>query len=543
MTRRSELAGAAVFVTALTLFVTWPQAQLLSTHLAAHHDPLLSIWRLSWIAHALRTAPLHLFDANIFYPSTLTLAFSDATLLQGLLATPLLWAGVPPVLVYNLLLLAGIAGSGVAMFVLARHLTGSPAASLVGAAVYTLLPYRIEHVMHLELQWAMFIPLTWWALHRLVESGSWRWGVVAGLCFWLQVLACIYYGVFLAIVLVVFVPVLLVTSPRRAETGLLPGLVAAGVVAVVLTLPFALPYRAAAHDVGARALEDIATYSATPINYLSTSALSWAWGWTADRWGGPERRLFPGLAAVLLAGLACTRRPRGPVVLYLLTAALAVELSFGLNGPGYRALIEHATALQGFRSLARFAVLAEGALAVLAALGAQVLFSAPWSRVGRGSLVTVLACLMLVDYANRPINLMPGDPVAAPDAYQVLRRAAAGVVLELPLPRLDRLPGNEPMYQAWSLWHWKPLINGYSGYYPREYIETVARLQSFPDDGSLEQLRARHVRYVLVHRALYDPDDYTRLMLSLAVRADLKPWGAYKDPVGTADIFELLPVD
>ncbi len=58
----------------------------------------------AWIAHALVTSPLHLFDANIFYPAKDTLAYSDATLLEGLLAAPFLWMHVSPVLVYNVLL-------------------------------------------------------------------------------------------------------------------------------------------------------------------------------------------------------------------------------------------------------------------------------------------------------------------------------------------------------------------------------------------------------------------------------------------------------
>ena len=543
MTRRTELATATAFVTLLTIVVTWPHARLLSTHLAAHHDPLLSIWRLGWIAHALRTAPSQLFDANIFYPAKDTLAFSDATLLQGLIGAPLFWLGAPPVLVYNLLLLIGFAGSGLAMYILARHLTGSMGASLVAAAVCTVLPYRIEHVMHLELQWLMFVPLTWWALHLLVERGSWRWGAFAGLCFWLQVLACIYYGVFLAMTLVVFVPVLLLASGRRQAKGALPGLVVAGAVAVLLTLPFALPYRAAAQSVGTRPLDDIALYSATPVNYLSTSALSWVWGWTADRWGGPELRLFPGVAAVLLALMALLRRPSRIVLVYLALTVFAVDLSFGLNGPGYRWLIEHVSALQGFRALARFGAIAGVALAVLAAFGAHALFTMSHASGVLRVTIALLSVLMIADYGVRPINVMEGDPVEPPDVYKLLSRAPAGVILELPLPQLDRLPGNEPMYEAWSLWHWKPLVNGYSGYYPREYIETVARMKAFPDDISLAQLRTHHVRYVVVHRELYDPDTYTQLMLSLAVRPELKSWGAYKDPVGTAHIFELSPVD
>ena len=544
MRRLSGLAGATLVVTALSVFVTWPQARLLSSHLAAHHDAYFSIWRLAWIAHALATSPRHIFDANIFHPSPTTLAYSDATMLEGLAGAPLFWAGLPPVLIYNLLLFAGFVGSGLGMFVLARHLTKATGPALLAAAMFTMLPYRIEHFMHLELQWAMFIPLTFWALHRTAESKSWRWGIVAGLFLWLQVLSCVYYGVFLAMTLVVFVPVLVLAGHRDGMRSLVPALTAAALVAAVLTIPFALPYRAVAHDLGGRATADIARYSASPMNYFSTTSLSWVWGWTANRWGGSELRLFPGAVALLLAAGALVRRPARPVIVYGITAAVAIELSFGLNGSLYRAIFERVDALQGFRSLSRFAVIASCAVAALAALGAETLLahlrSAPRARAVA---VPVLLALMMVDYGNRPMGLTPGDPVEAPDAYKVIRGAAPGAVLELPLPDLDHLPGWEPFYQAWSIWHWKPLINGYSGYYPRDYLTTVLRMAVFPEEGTIERLRAHDVRYVVVHRAFYDQEGYARLMLRMAVRPEFKPWGAYKDSVGTADIFELLPVD
>ena len=544
MTRRlSGLAGATLAMTALSLFVTWPQALFLSSQLAAHHDAYFSIWRIAWIAHALATSPLTIFDANIFSPATATLAYSDATMLEGLVGAPLLWAGLPPTLVYNLLLLGGFAGSGVAMFVLARHLTARAAPSLVAAAIFTMLPYRIEHFMHLELQWAMFIPLTFWALHRAVESTSWRWGALTGLFLWLQVLACVYYGVFLAITLLVFGPVLVLVTARDRIVRLVPVIGAAIVVAAVLTLPFALPYRAASAELGGRPMTDIARYSATPLNYLATSHLNRVWGWTSDRWGGSELRLFPGAIALLLAALGVTWRPERTVLLYAATAALAVELSFGLNGVLYRAMVEQLGALQGFRSLSRFAVVASCALAMLAAVGVARLEAAIGSSAWRRAVMLGLTALLLIDYGNTAMGLTPADPVEPPDVYKVIRGAEAGVILELPMPDLDRLPGWDPYYQAWSLWHWRPLINGYSGYYPRDYLLTAMRMKVFPEDGTIDRLRAHKVRYVIVHRAFYDQERYAALMLRLAVRPEFKPWGAYKDSVGTADIFELLPID
>ena len=180
MSRHPFLVTTAVLVS-LTVFVTWPQCLHMGTQFAWHNDPHFSIWRLAWIAHILPRDPRHLFDGNIFYPSQRTLAYSDATLLECIVGAPLFWIGVPPIVIHNLLLLAGFVGSGVAMFVLARALTGSDRGGLVAAAIFTMVPYRIEHFGHLELQWAMWIPLAFWAVHRTVDRVSWRAGALAGM--------------------------------------------------------------------------------------------------------------------------------------------------------------------------------------------------------------------------------------------------------------------------------------------------------------------------------------------------------------------------
>ena len=93
-----------VVLAAMTAIVTWPQALHLGDAVLRSPRPFFSMWRLSWIAHALAHRSAALFDANIFFPELRTLAYSDATMLQGLLATPFLWAGASQVLVYNVLL-------------------------------------------------------------------------------------------------------------------------------------------------------------------------------------------------------------------------------------------------------------------------------------------------------------------------------------------------------------------------------------------------------------------------------------------------------
>jgi hypothetical protein len=539
----ARLSAASALVAGASIVVTWPQARHLSTHIANHQDAYFSIWRLGWIAHALRTQPLHLFDANIFHPAPHTLAFSDATMLEGLMAAPLFWAGVPPALIYNLVLLAGFAASGLAMFVLAHYLTRAVGPSLVAAVAFTMLPYRIEHFMHLELQWAMFVPLTFWALHRAIDRSSWRWGLAAGFFIWLQLLSCVYYGVFLGMTLVLFVPLLIVTAPRDRMAAAVPVVLLAAAVALMLAVPFLMPYRDAARDLGARPFTDLARYSATSASYFATPSANRVWGWTADRFGSSELRLFPGAIVLALGALAMLHRPRRLVVVYTLTAVAAVELSFGVNGMLYRAVLAQVPALEGFRSLSRFAIIASCALCVLGAFGVDALVNRLRAPSLRSAAVPLLAVLMVVEYGNRPMGLTPADPVEPPDVYKVIRSAAPGAIIELPVPDLSQLPGWDPYYEAWSLWHWKPLVNGYSGYHPRDYLDTLLRMLSFPDDASIGRLRGHDVRYIVVHRAFYDRDQYAALMLRIATRPELKPWGAYRDVQGTADIFELLPVE
>src|SRR5437660_4162282 len=54
----------------------------------ARADAMLTSWMLAWASHALRTDPLHLYHANIFYPLPWTFAFSENLIASAVLMTP-----------------------------------------------------------------------------------------------------------------------------------------------------------------------------------------------------------------------------------------------------------------------------------------------------------------------------------------------------------------------------------------------------------------------------------------------------------------------
>ena len=431
-TLRSPLLGALIFLSALALFLTWPQGLHLGTKVAGHPDPLLSIWRLEWVAHALPGDFRHLFDGNIFSPHLRTLAYSDATLFQFGLAAPWLWADTNPVLVYNLLLLAGIVSSGLGMFVLVRHLTGNADAALVSAAIFTLVPYRIEHVMHLELQWTVWMPLTMWAVHRVFESGSIRLGVVAGALLCLQVLSSMYYGAFLGIMIAVLSVLLALVQPRQAVRALAP-LAIAAIMAAAATAVYAQPYMENARSLGMRDLGDVSRFSAHLASYVTAPPTNWLWGWTASRFDGNELRLFPGLVTIVLSVLALAQPRRRIVWVYLAMAAIAAALSLGLNGPVYRWLYEHVWVFGGFRAPARFSILACCALAVSGRDRVRIppadcfCGAHPAGSVGRGAGGSRARVRFMAMYL---VELPPRAPV--PDVYKFLSARDRAVIMELP---------------------------------------------------------------------------------------------------------------
>src|SRR5262245_18036518 len=215
--RLRDVALAAGMLTTALAFVTWPYAAAFTNGLPDNIDPMFSIWRLSWFAHALR-AHVPIANANIFYPETGTFAFSDTIFLLDAVAAPFLWLGVDKVVVYNLLLTAGFIGSGLAVFMAARALQISSQAALVGAAIFTLAPYRIEHIVHLELQWlvgsiAAVVSIVLIAIRPSLCVAS---ALAASLV--VQFLTSIYYAVFVLPLLGVIWLGCIPIMPKRLHT-------------------------------------------------------------------------------------------------------------------------------------------------------------------------------------------------------------------------------------------------------------------------------------------------------------------------------------
>jgi hypothetical protein len=516
--------------------MTWPQPLVLATHAAEHQDVFFNLWRLGWVAHALQTSPANLFNANQFYPEAGVLAYSDAMPVEGVLAAPLLWLQLPPVLVHNLVLLGAIVASGVGMFTLARHLSGSWTGAVAAGIVFAFAPYRFDHYMHMELQWIVWAPWAFWALQRTLESGRMKYGLLVGLFVALQMMSSVYYGLFLGLLIAVVGGVQLIALRERVFP-VLRSLAIGAVLAGSISAVYSLPYSAAASRVGVRGTHEISMFSARPRDYRLATPDNLLYG-SERRSGLPERRLFPGVLPLLLALVAMLLVvPTPATIACLIGLVVAFELSLGLYGELYPFLHQHVSVFRGLRAPARAAVFALMFLGVLVAQGCAAIQQRLRPRAGQIFGIAVGAVLLL-EYWVAPLTLVPFHNTP-PAVYAWLARQPRGIVAEFPMPLPDRLPGYESRYAYMSTFHWMPLLNGYSGYYPPSYLRRLTPLATFPGPEAIDALRQAGTRYIIVHSGGYTPAERARIVEGLVLNSVLVHAGDYDDGWGEATVFRM----
>jgi hypothetical protein len=259
--------------------------------------------------------------------------------------------------------------------------------------------------------------------------------------------------------------------------------------------------------------------TAVPVTALAVIVV----GWIAAR--GEPRVTWAHAALWVVVGVFIALTP---VVMFRGTAiSLPIHRLAALLGV-YRAV----------RIPPRLAIGALLGLCLLTGLGFAACVAPLRARAGAaghaaaGALAALVVAAMYRDAAIAPGWL---GRQAAPARYAIapapapepgLTRAIAehgGPVLELPLGPRGVGPPQHARAMYASIFHWQPVVNGYSSYWPAGFLERMALAQRLPDPEALAALRRETgLRLLLVHMAgMYGP---RQIWLNLAgmVRPDLR---------------------
>jgi len=631
---RWDAAAVLLFALASIVF-TYPLAAHLSDHVPGDpHDSLYTLYALSYDYRVLGGEG-SILGANIFYPNQGTLFYGVPLFGLALIGAPIRLFSRNPVLLFNILFLSSFFLCGAGLYFLARRLTDSRPAALLGGLVFAFFPYRFAHISHLEILYFAWIPFCLLFMHRFFEKASWGNAVGMAVFFILQVLCCAYYGAFFALFAFLFV-VYYAAKTGFWKTGRFWSRAA---VFAALCLAVLGPYFYSfikLHQ-GMRFLRprwEVELFSAQLQNFLAVPPWNRLWGGLTGGLGGHEWQLYPGLVPLVLFVLywrsirheALSAEPRGrparrsplwriwdainavvvlstvflaatpgfkavaagvkisgrrlqdPLTLLIIslvgrclfdgrirgrihrvlqtagtapkyyTAAVvaAGALSFGpsvrifgrkiLTGP-YEWVYRWVPGFQSLRASSRFTVVVMLGLAVLSAMAAaRFLNRMPARR--RMVAVGILATVVLLEYFSVPIPLS-SVPLGreVPAIYAVVAALPAEATLvELPMPTRDNEEWRESWPVYYSIYHWKRLVNGYSGYSPPAYRVVREAMQEFPSKSAFDLLESLEVGYVLVRTRDFDAakrEDFFRRMLQHRQRAD---------PVADADGFSLYKI-
>jgi hypothetical protein len=306
MKRAWLVLAAYVF---LATAATWPV-------MAAPHrdvafdlgDSLVVMWAIAWdchqfgaILHGDFSRLAHFFDANIFHPVPLALAYSEHFLAQSVQACPVYALTGNPILVFNLLFVSTFALSAFGTFLFVREITGSSTAGFVAGLLFGFAPYRLAQSSHLHVLSTQWMPLALYGIRRYFTHGRLRALLGAALALAALNLSSGYY-------LLYFTPFALAyaawelsrTGSWRSARVWLHGALAATLVAA-LTVPPLLPYLTLEATGLERSKAEVILYSADVYGYGTAFVEQPLWGTRVRAFPKAEGDLFPGFVPLALA--------------------------------------------------------------------------------------------------------------------------------------------------------------------------------------------------------------------------------------------------
>lgn len=472
------------FFTLISVVVTWPLILHLNNFIIDPHDGLLITWFLNWsLGHPLN------YNANIFYPYQNTLAFSETMFPQALIAAPFVLLTAEPLVTYNINVLLGFVLTAFACYLLISYLTKSDPAAILGATIFTFSTIHLNYLAHLQL--FDFWPVIF-AIYFLLRE-KFKLFVLFFLISSLTTILNLYF--LLAVICLIF----LFNFVKRRS------LVLYTIISVLLVAPFLFPYYLVTRQFqNIRPINDAINNSLQFPDLLNVSVYSRLSAFFPQQSGTPAYFGAVFLGMILLA----FRKFKISIWWWLAGLSFILALGPALHifrntvhiGPipaiplPYAIFYYLLPGFAGLRTPSRWILLTAFALSVAVVVYFAKRITWKWAVIL--SLLVILEVNFPFQYTQVPsVREFPQEQVWLKDNYP------GAPIIQFPIYAWfdgDNI-GTETLREYYSTIHYHPMVNGYSGFSPREWEEKVKWLQkNFPDGETVGYLRNLGIRLILV---------------------------------------------
>jgi hypothetical protein len=159
----------------LSVLMTWPLAQHLSSRLGGRDEDIYNVyWGFWWVREALATWKNPYLTNYLIYPVGFNLVSFAFSPFLALLWIPFSWV-MSPIASYNVVVWATILLCCVTMDELVRYLTRSPWAAFVAGITFAFAPRLVaERAVHLNMAMVAWLPWVALLLTRLMREAKLR---------------------------------------------------------------------------------------------------------------------------------------------------------------------------------------------------------------------------------------------------------------------------------------------------------------------------------------------------------------------------------
>lgn len=498
------------------------------THSLIPGDGLFTYWTMSWNIHSFLHDPGNLFNANIFFPYKNTLAYSEGLFVPALIALPIYLIIRNMLVTYNLMIFFSYILAAWGGYKLAKYYTKNNYASFIAGLIFGFSTFRIISMGHFQNIMIWWMPFAALYLQKYLDTKKRKYIVYFALLFSAQMLSSWNMGAFFAL----FVTFLLVANWRLIRDNFYSfakdGIIAL-VIIIILVAPFAYPYFKlyqethfsypkqeiviGSADIGGYILPLPGTFMSRVTAFLGIEKKHWE-----------ENFNFLGYFSLVLMAyyfiISKIRIRAKEFKIYLIGIPIFMILSFGpilrfipsIKIPSAYYLIMPIT---GFiRTPSRLSIIV---LLCVSIAVAYIISSVQIKRRLPKIVISALIPLFILLEFWIPHG-PPFTDTACPEVYSVIKNDnSVSAIVEMPI---HEKPDGALYYIYYSTCHFKPIFNGFSGYFPKKYSNYSKKMRKFPEEKSIALMKSIGVSHVLLH--LNDFEESARKTLLEAVEQNDK---------------------
>lgn len=510
----------------IVFLLTWPFLTKIRTYYPDTTEYVLNGWLLWYNQHSLLTGKIFdrnaYFSSNQFYPFPFSLAYSENTFIPSMIFAPIYWISKNLTFSVNYFYILTFVLSFISSYFCLKLVVKKSLPSLVGAFVFTFNPLTFSQYFghHLQFMNKYFLPPLFLFAYLYIKNPTWKKAFYFYLFFTLNALSNIYFQIFSIIFIPIFWSPFLFSMLIKKNIKFFINFLKTSLI-FILFLPFLYhfnhPYLQFSKWEGVtRSIYENSANSARGIDWILSLRTNLLYGRfvqnlhflrepknSDNSFNYTEHTLFINLIPLILfiiglSALKLNRAFTGLILVLIFSMVFTFGPYFALF---YERLYNTLYFLKGIRVPTRFQFIFYIPFALIVSLGTNRLLRYSGKKAPLiFCLISFFLILENINFTNfdTPSQILPylaSENIKQPQLITTLKSKNT-----IHFPIITQDIGNNIRYLNWSTITAENIFNGYSGYYPADWLYLAHKAKI--DKKSLEKFYLLGIDFLIIHKKL-----------------------------------------